>query len=288
MKKLKKMAEFGFKYRKLAYKTFAGCAVLISVAPSAHAFTLAYSELVEGWNTTELTINVNYTGCSISGARLDAAIETAMNVWNDAPTSSIRLKRGGTTTSSGKNTLNPPFIACETAFDVASTNQQHSVGGISFARPSSGDVLDGGYLLLNTMNGAGANISGLTDLELSLLIAHELGHVLGLGHSSEQKALMYYSITGKQELRLSQDDIDGITFLYPRQEIGQNGLMGCGSLAVLGHKPQGKGPGSRGSPGSPGSPWSSGAAEMAILLLICASMAYALRSNLWSVSRHRR
>ncbi|KFO25633.1 Stromelysin-2 [Fukomys damarensis] len=52
---------------------------------------------------------------------------------------------------------------------------------------------------------------------LFLVAAHELGHSLGLFHSTDTKALMYplyNSFTDLTRFRLSQDDVDGIQFLY--------------------------------------------------------------------------
>ena len=45
-------------------------------------------------------------------------------------------------------------------------------------------------------------------------ICHEMGHTLGLGHSSVPEALMYRVIGKQQQVRLHQDDINGIQSLY--------------------------------------------------------------------------
>ena len=66
--------------------------------------------------------------------------------------------------------------------------------------------------------------------KLQIIIAHEVGHLLGLGHTQYEPSLMYYSIGEKKYLRLSQDDMDGLSFLYPRNELGGDGLFGCGTL----------------------------------------------------------
>jgi hypothetical protein len=60
-----------------------------------------------------------------------------------------------------------------------------------------------------------------------------MGHALGLGHTSEKNALMYYDLSGKTMKALHQDDINGITYLYPNSKsIG--GLGGaCGSVAFI-------------------------------------------------------
>lgn len=52
---------------------------------------------------------------------------------------------------------------------------------------------------------------------LFLVAAHELGHSLGLFHSANTEALMYpvyKSSTDLTRFRLSQDDVEGIQFLY--------------------------------------------------------------------------
>jgi hypothetical protein len=65
-----------------------------------------------------------------------------------------------------------------------------------------------------------------------IIIAHEVGHILGLGHSQDPAALMYYNAGGKAALTLGQDDIDGISYLYPRNELGGDKMMGCALVAT--------------------------------------------------------
>lgn len=43
---------------------------------------------------------------------------------------------------------------------------------------------------------------------------HEFGHWLSLGHSSSTSAVMYAYYTGTKR-SLTQDDIDGIKYIYP-------------------------------------------------------------------------
>ncbi|KAJ7971105.1 Metalloendoproteinase 1-MMP [Quillaja saponaria] len=54
-----------------------------------------------------------------------------------------------------------------------------------------------------------------TDFDFIGVALHEIGHLLGLQHSTEESAIMYAYITpGVNKHSLSQDDIDGIHTLY--------------------------------------------------------------------------
>jgi hypothetical protein len=48
---------------------------------------------------------------------------------------------------------------------------------------------------------------------------------------------MYYDATAKGYLGLAQDDIDGITYLYPRNELGQDKIAGCALVKSLPPQP---------------------------------------------------
>ena len=56
----------------------------------------------------------------------------------------------------------------------------------------------------------------LLGTNLFLVAVHELGHSLGLGHSSDPKAIMFptYSYVNPNTFHLSADDIHGIQSLY--------------------------------------------------------------------------
>ncbi|XP_051144400.1 metalloendoproteinase 3-MMP-like [Andrographis paniculata] len=66
-------------------------------------------------------------------------------------------------------------------------------------------VIDGDFL-----NGAPP-----TAVDLESVAVHEIGHILGLGHSSDERAIMYPSISsGTRKVELANDDILGIQELY--------------------------------------------------------------------------
>ena len=217
-----------------------GLLILLSVWPlSSWSFTLgSLSTTQQGWNTKVLTFKVNYSGCSISNDRLNTAIDTAINLWNKVATSGVRLERGGetgTTVAQGLayNAPDPPVILCDTNFTA-----NFKPGDVNFANvvlavtlpKTTNDQMSNAALILNSESGKSGSIETKSDILLSIVLAHEMGHVLGLGHTSDTSALMYFSASLKTELGLSQDDIDGISYLYPRNELGGAPVFGCGII----------------------------------------------------------
>ena len=70
------------------------------------------------------------------------------------------------------------------------------------------------YIGYTTWTGTSAMVDVLTPDPscLNATILHELGHALGLMHSTDSSAIMWPIIAGP--VQLSQDDIDGIRFIY--------------------------------------------------------------------------
>lgn len=197
----------------------------------AQAFTLLSSTDpdMEGWANPEVTFYLNNSNCPAS-VNVESVISDAMNMWNGIPTSRIKVSFGGYTTQTGYT--DPPTIICDTTFSVGDPNGSPAVGGGTF----SGHRINAGRLTLNASSGQ-ANIAAFNPTILKVILAHEIGHVLGLGHSPEASALMYFSVGVKDNLTLAQDDIDGMTYLYPRDEWGQDKPLGCASVGSLPRPP---------------------------------------------------
>ncbi|KAL8534037.1 hypothetical protein ACS0TY_010165 [Phlomoides rotata] len=66
-------------------------------------------------------------------------------------------------------------------------------------------VIDGDFM----------NSSPLSAVDLESVAVHEIGHLLGLGHSSVEDSIMYPTISsGIRKVELANDDVEGIQELY--------------------------------------------------------------------------
>ncbi|KAJ0021851.1 hypothetical protein NQD34_009341 [Periophthalmus magnuspinnatus] len=152
------------------------------------------------WQNTNITFRiVNYTP-DLKKSDVDRAIRNALNVWADVtPLTFKKLNEG---------------IA-----DIM----------ISFGSKEHGDYnpFDGPNGLLAHAYPPGPGIGGDTHFDedehwtkdsstynLFIVAAHELGHALGMSHSSDPGALMYPVYSYGEGFPLAEDDIEGIQELY--------------------------------------------------------------------------
>ncbi len=225
-------------------------AVVLSPTP-VWAFTLQ-SQGLKGWQASVLPIRLNPANCGLTEAELVSLLNEAIDLWNSIPSSSLRLEYGGLSNSLASNfklsspasISDSPVLLCSDDFAVDSGLSDGSdpaqVGLIHDTVPAlvqTGTVessLVYAPLLLNSTTNGQASIRFLSRDQVRIVIAHELGHVLGLGHASERASLMYFDTTSKTALALSRDDVDGISYLYPRNEPFAGEFWGCGSIRKIG------------------------------------------------------
>ena len=189
--------------------------VLLLISVYSHAFTLTIPG-AKGYANPEIQFEINQSSCPAS-VNLRQLVSDSVSLWNNVSTSKLKLSVGADSVAV-TNTF-PPVIYCD------STMVNYSgLGGSLFN--FNGNAIQGS-LSLNTNPASGGSILLQNEVLLHLLIAHEIGHVLGLGHSEVDYAVMYYSYGTQTSASLAQDDIDGITYLYPSDEQSSK-MMGCG------------------------------------------------------------
>jgi len=187
---------------------------------------------IRGWKQNPVTFYVNASGCPISESELSEVVDRAISAWNGVGESSLVIQKAVTTNTVSQflagNSTQLPVVLCDTNF-----SSQVGASGVSVIpaatfktdTDSEGNLSYSG-ILLNAQGGAAANIANLSRGQVELTLAHEMGHALGLGHSKQSEALMYYSLGSKEQAILTEDDIDGIIHIYPRNEFS-GGILGC-------------------------------------------------------------
>lgn len=220
--------------------------IVLIFVHSAFAYRLNTSNgAAYGDSTIKFYVTSNST-CTNAGVDqnelLSIAKEAADKFWNKVSTSSIKLKSGGiyeTSDSlfltgelcpeqSGSNcgsSIVPYVSKLIIACNSESSENFPSNDFIAISAPTrlAGTRIRGSVILINDT--ATSSFAGLSRSERVSVLAHELGHAVGLGHSNKNEALMYFSNADKIS-RLSQDDRDGISYLYPVAADDCNGIFG--------------------------------------------------------------
>lgn len=217
--------------------------ILFLMSTSSFAFTLN-NNFGASFKKSKVKVLVpNNTTCSGAGITVyelaDLVKPAVDKFWNKVPTSRLRLKGGGfsgpiTNINTGR-LCSPTDTACVTAAGgnlipqvtdiiVACNNEPLNFGGasvIAVTIPNNfkGKKIQGAVILIND----GSIFANLSHEDKVSVIAHEIGHAIGLGHAEDKDkdALMYYR-TVDHRRSLGQDDIDGVSYLYPKV------IDGCG------------------------------------------------------------
>ncbi|XP_006206757.1 interstitial collagenase [Vicugna pacos] len=172
------------------------------------------------WERTNLTYRIeNYTP-DMARADVDHAIEKAFQLWSNAsPLTFTRVFEGQADIMisfvRGDHRDNSPF---------------DGPGGMLAHAFQPGPGLGGDAHFDEDEMWT----NNFRNYNLYRVAAHELGHSLGLSHSTDIGALMYPSYIFSGDVQLSQDDIDGIQAIYgpsqnPTQPTGPQTPQACDS-----------------------------------------------------------
>jgi hypothetical protein len=225
-----------FRARQLLISvTFALVCICLQPASSS-AFTLTQDNL-KGFPYKELRVSLNPTNCMDD---VEEDLEFAMELWNNVAGSRLRLIKESPNDVDPSDFTSYSFlqmivIGCSTTFAADTGGGSLNIIGIGSSSTMNAHYLKKGFVILNEEGGAG-QYSTHSKAVRRFTMAHELGHVLGLGHSSVLESLMYPSVATKSDTNLHQDDLDGIIYLYPIDEIEDEMLYGCGTISKANNK----------------------------------------------------
>ena len=153
--------------------------------------------------------NYNPKNDPTHGAGFTALINTHTS-WNNVNTSSF-------TFGYGEDTRLCPSLVKECR-DDQTFDGNNDVAWLKLNSPTtlavtwSGTWIDEADIALNT--DFNWETDGINDYDIETVFLHENGHALGLGHSIDFSAIMFPSYQ-KVNRDLQQDDIAGVSFLYP-------------------------------------------------------------------------
>jgi hypothetical protein len=155
--------------------------------------------------------------------QLQADLQAVMNVWSNT-SGSLRVTYGGVTGGcglqvDGANTIS--FNNCDNYFSASQgcsgllavsgivryiLNQTKTIGGTSYAKAVEANMSFNPYGLCNFTNRC----------QIQEVATHEMGHALGLGHSSDPNASMApYAHFDNRCASVMPDDTQGIKTIYP-------------------------------------------------------------------------
>ena len=186
----------------------AGIVVALSASASSYSTYAA-------WSSSPVTVFVNPANGDVSAEAALSALQYAMNVWNTQGGSSFRFQFGGTV-SDKNNAFDNRNVVLFRNVDNGSTIATTYSWWDSSNHLLDSDIIvwDSRFTFYTGSSGCGgiANSAYLEDIA-----THELGHALGLNHSTVATATMYPSYGYcSQELRtLDPDDIAAVQALYP-------------------------------------------------------------------------
>jgi hypothetical protein len=184
----------------------------IAAASTFVASGVAYTTYGK-WSSPQAVFYINPQNGDIDAASAETAVRVGMDVWRTQTNNAFEFVFGGRVndTSTGydrrnvvifRNASNP-----DSAGAVASTYSWMSGGALT-----DSDIIfwDGAFRFYS-----GVECQGGAFIED--IAAHELGHALGLQHSSAADATMYpsYSWCSQEQRTLASDDIAGVQSLYP-------------------------------------------------------------------------
>lgn len=173
----------------------------------------------------DVTVNIASGGCQANGignAELKAAIIRSIDkYWNTVAESRLKMKAGDEVSNTLGGGADPGqvIVGCQALGGGASS-------GVTYPSTANGSAVI-------VLNGSVFVPGGYTTDGLIGVLSHELGHAVGLNHSGDPASIMTYESHdwGPAAAYLSQDDKDGVVYLYPN-EANIGGLLGsCSAIA---------------------------------------------------------
>lgn len=166
-----------------------------------------YKITPNSWPSLEITYAFTALTMEVDSSFQRKAVIAAMNTWSAAaPVTWVER---------GNQEVSIAFVphAHGDGHEFVYGTLAHAFPPCSWVYGSFACDAQAGDLHFNNQSYKWGNGNGNSE-DIETVALHELGHVLGLDHSSNSQAIMYAVISGKNR-DLSTDDINGIRAIYP-------------------------------------------------------------------------
>lgn len=201
-------------------KRFLSLAIVL-IAAALPSTSFAYSYIFScgpSWSNLPVQYWINSAGSGdIPLGTVESIVEDSFAVWGEPCCSRFAASYQGTT----QLTAPPPSNNGRVVLSWTEQNWNPNWGsvnvtiGITFSQVYNNCTIAEAPILFNGVGFRFTTNGGGTDLQS--IATHEIGHLIGLGHSQLQDATMYSRYIGGTSARsLHQDDVDGACSLYTR------------------------------------------------------------------------
>ena len=221
--------------------------LLVIINTSAQAYYTLNTNIGANFAGNLVHINVADHSCDNLGRTPTEILHLAQlavdQFWNNVPTSRLTMmanelvtvdpafkteKVCSSLTASGSCVVNSALLVERNILIACNQNSElfpnGSILGMTVPNNIVANHIVGSLFLLNDI--ATTNLADKSDTEFIIILAHEIGHAIGLGHTSSPVDLMYYQLNPLQK-QLGNDDIDGLTYLYG---MNQPDILSCNSV----------------------------------------------------------
>ncbi|GEM_PF-1425185 len=200
------------KTRRIATAGLALCTLFLAGQASAYVTLKYWGGADIYWSKSSIPWYMHPNGSdNVPFDLLQGAVKAGMDAWDLQPCLTKTIAYGGTKTSDPKDGV---YIRWK------ESNWDSSVGdALAYAQTwknysgiiTNGEIVFNGQMATWSISdsgyfGAAGDVQGI--------LAHEMGHILGLGHTRHREATMYFSGGGIEMRTLEQDDINGLCYIY--------------------------------------------------------------------------
>jgi hypothetical protein len=206
------------------------------VVPS---FTLLYNQRwfePDSGATVPFHVNPNNFDENGTSQQLESAVVDALNAWSTIDGCSMRFSYAGVDANGcgwgPTDGVSRVSVDCRGEISGAGCRSIIAIGGGHYRRDQT--VVVNGTTFYRIFEADVVLNDGFCDLfqngtSLREVLAHELGHCIGLGHSADRTATMAaYVHNDDRGATLQPDDRDGARFIYPGDDGGGGGGGGGG------------------------------------------------------------